>query len=107
MPIPPETLNAMLVAREVHTGVYKSRQARIAVVVRVKQGHVHYLRLAPNCTIELVQSFDEKFLQDFPVELFHYPVMRAVRRYASYVRKDGFPITEEARKVINAILSKP
>jgi hypothetical protein len=106
MAIPTETLNAQLVAYEVHTGVFKSHSARIAIVVRVKKGHVHFLHLSPDCRIELAASFVEKFLADYPVELYHYPVLRAVRKYASWVRRDHFEITDEARKVINAILSQ-
>ena len=99
----PETLNAMLVAREVHTGVYATHQRKTCVVVKVtKEGHVHYLHF-DNCTVQLTASFREKFLVDYPVELYHYPAMRAVRQFKKYVL-EGFSCSEEARKVINAIL---
>lgn len=108
MAIQPETLNAMLVAFDAHTGVFKSNSARIAVVVKVgKDGKVYYLHLSPDCRIVLeISPSRETFLRDYPIELYHYPVLRAVRKYASYVRKDGFPITDEARKVINAIIAR-
>lgn len=103
--IPAELLNNQLIAREVHTGVYQNKQRRVAIVVRVsKEGKVAYLTLTDTCRIEVQVSFAEKFLADFPLELYHYPVMRAVRRYAGYVRKEHIPISDEARKVINSIL---
>ena len=43
-------------------------------------------------------------LREHPLELYHYPIRRAVRKFAQWVRKDNLPITDEARKVINAIL---
>lgn len=105
MAIAPEHLNARLVAREVHTGVYASNQHRTCVVVKVtKEGHVHYLHFE-NCLVQLQASFREKFLVDYPVEYYHYPAMRAIRKFKQYVL-EGFGCTDEARKVINAILVK-
>lgn len=107
VPIQAELLNSMLVAREAHTGVFKNRQGRIAVVVKVSQkGTVHYLHLTPTCEIVLEALAADSFLREYNIELYHYPVMRAVRKYASYVRTDGFPVSDEARKVINAILTR-
>lgn len=105
MPILAETLNSQLVARDVHTGVYQTRKREIAVVVRVsKQGKVHYLALDAKCRIVLEATDSAAFLHDHPLELYHYPIRRAVRKFAQWVRKDNVPITDEARKVINAIL---
>lgn len=106
MPMLPETLNAQLKAYEAHTGVYKSKNARPAVVVKAKGEMVYFLHLSPNCTIELASMSREMFLQQYPIELYHYPVLRVVRMYAKWVRHDGFPITEEARKVVNAIIAR-
>lgn len=107
MAISNETLNGQLVAYEVHTGVFQSHARRVAIVVKVaKDGKVFYLHLTPDCKVVLEQSFREKFLADYPVELYHYPVARAIRKYVTYVRKDHFAVSDEARKVINAILSR-
>lgn len=99
-----ESLNAQLAAREVRTGVYMTKQRNVCVVVRVKEGKVHLLHFA-NCTVQLEVSFREKFLVDYPIQLYQYPAMRAVRKFAKFVR-EGFACTPEARKVINAILVK-
>lgn len=104
MPIPDYVLNAQLVTTDVHTGVYQSRHRRTAVVVRVKGDMVSYLTLCADCRIELEHVSRTKFIADWPIELFHYPALRAIRKYASYVVKDNFRCTPEARKVINAIL---
>lgn len=107
MPIPRETLNGQLRAYDVHTGVYQSHARRTAIVVKVgREGQVYYVTLTENFKILLVQSFREKFLADFPIELYHYPVLRAVRSYARAVRTDHAYISDEARKVLNAILTR-
>jgi len=106
MPIPAETLNSQLIAREVHTGVYQTHKREIAVVVRVKEGKVHYLALDAKCRIVLEATDAASFLRDHPLELYHYPIRRAVRKFARWVRVDHLPVTDEARKVINAILVK-
>ncbi len=106
MSIPNELLNNQLKAFEVHTGVYQTHARRSTIVVKVdKTGRVFYLTLLDTYRIVLEHCSYEKFLAEHPLELYHYPVLRAVRRYASWVR-EGCPITEEARKVINAILTK-
>jgi hypothetical protein len=102
MAIDKELLNQQLVATEVHTGVYQDRQRRVCVVVRVKEGHVHYLTFL-NCTVQLHSSFKEKFLTDYPVELYHYPAMRALRKFARYIH-EGFSATPEARTVLRSVL---
>lgn len=105
MPIPAETLNAQLLAREVHTGVYQNYARRIAIVVKVsKEGRVHYLHLEGNSSIVLESATSADFIKEYFIELYHYPVRRAVRLYAGYVRKDNFAVSDDARKVINAIL---
>jgi hypothetical protein len=105
MSIPVEKLNAMLVANEVHTGCYLSHQRKAAVVVRVtKEGTVHFLRLDDKCSVVLEASFREKFLADYPIELYQYPALRAIRKFYGWVKKEGIGATPEARKVINAIL---
>jgi hypothetical protein len=105
MAIAPEHLNALLVAREVHTGVFATKQRKTCVVVKVsKEGHVHYLHF-DSCTVQLTASFKEKFLVDYPVELYHYPAMRAIRQFKQYILQ-GFACTDAARKVINAVLVK-
>jgi len=107
MPIPAETLNSQLIAREVHTGVYQTHKREIAIVVKVsKEGKVHYLALDNKCRIVLEATDRATFLRDHPLELYHYPTRRAVRKFAQWVRKDHLPITDDARKVINAILVK-
>lgn len=107
MPIPAETLNALLVTQDIHTGVFLSHARRVAIVVKIdKEGRVFFLHLTGDCKVVLEQSFREKFKADFPVELYHYPVARALRKYVSYVRKDKFEVADDARKVINAILAR-
>jgi hypothetical protein len=100
-----ELLNNQLVAiAPVHTGVYLSHQRRSAVVVRVKQGHVHYLTFL-DCQVQVHESFTEKFLRDYPLELYRYPALRALRQFVRYVRL-GFKITPEAKVLLRAILAK-
>jgi hypothetical protein len=107
MAIQPETLNALLRAYEVHTGVYKNYHSRTAIVVKVsKEGKVHYLHMAADAKIVLEARDAKSFLAEFYIELYHYPVLRAVRSYARAVRTYHFAVTEEARKVINAILTR-
>ena len=107
MAIPAETLNAQLRASEVQTGVYLNKQRKSCVVVKVsKEGIVHFLTLTDSCTIELAAHGRDRFLQDWPIQLYHYPALRAIRSYARYVVKDGFRISEPARKVINAVLAR-
>lgn len=98
----PETLNLQLRANEVKTGVYQSRDRRVCIVVKVKEGKV-YMLTWHDCTVQLEVSFREKFLVDYPLYLLNYPAMRAVRRFANAARGE-FVCTPEARKVINSIL---
>jgi hypothetical protein len=101
--LPPEQLNAMLKAFEVQTGVYADHQRHMVIVVKVtKEGKVFFLHFK-DCLVQLEVSFKEKFLVDYPVQFYKYPALRAVRRFAQYVR-DGFKCTPEARKVINSII---
>lgn len=102
MAIDKELLNAQLVAFEVRTGVYQDHMRHIAIVVRVKEGIVSYLTLT-NCTVALNTSFKEKFLHDYPLQLYHYPAMRGLRLCAKYIH-EGFAATPEARTVIRAAL---
>lgn len=97
-----ESLNAQLRTFEVRTGVYLSKQRNVCVVVRVKENKVYLLHFA-NCTVQLEVSFREKFMVDYPIQLYQYPAIRAVRKFAQYVR-EGFACTPDARKVINSIL---
>lgn len=103
MSIDRELINNQLVATSpVHTGVYISVERRTCVVVRVKDGKINYMTFEDSL-VQLHESFPDKFLRDYPLELYRYPAMRALRKFARYIH-DGFKATPEARTVLRAIL---
>lgn len=96
----PETLNdKLLVNGPVHTGVYLDHHRHTAIVVKVKEGMVHYLTfITGQVTLEMRNA--ETFASEFFIQLYMYPVLRAVRKYATC----GLAITPEARVILRAIL---
>lgn len=102
MSIDRELLNNQLLATVVHTGVYKDSQSHTCVVVRVKDRHIHYMHFR-DCIVQLEESFTEKFLADYPVELYRYPALRALRKMAHYIEQ-GFAVTPQAKTVLRSIL---
>lgn len=104
MSLLPEVLNEQCEAVELRLGAYQSHQRRCVVVVKVAKGKLFYLK-AENCTVELVESFKDKFLRDYPIRLANYPVMRAIRKLAVHIH-EGYTATPEAARVIRAILKQ-
>jgi hypothetical protein len=98
-----EILNNQLVAyAPVHTGVYQDAYRHTCVVVRVREGKIHYMTFF-DCTVQLHESFTEKFLREWPLELYQYSALRALRKFAHYIEQ-GFSATPEARTVLRSIL---
>lgn len=106
MAIEREVLNEVQPAAEVQTGVYSSYDARNVVVVKVaKDGMAHYLSTT-DCTVKLECHGRERFLRDYPRRLPNYPAMRAIRKFADWVRSGSYTCEDPARKVLNAILAR-
>lgn len=97
-----DELNARLVTFEARTGVYLNHYRKACVVVRVKEGKIHYLH-EPDSSVQLQQVFIDQFLREWIVYLPSYPVRRALRAYSAHISQ-GFGYSEEAGAVIRAVL---
>ncbi len=93
-------LNAKLVNTETHTGVYVDNNRKSAIVVRVKNGIVHYVTMQTG-SVTLQSCSTEKFEAQFNTKLYHYPVRRACRVYMN----SGLGVSNEAAAILRAVLN--